>query len=433
MRRGNGKPAHACRGGYRGGRFSKVSHFEPFLAISLPGGRVGTHLLQGNQRSGRGVDGAMGGCHWGVRWYTRSRYSRIPSCRRGTMPRDFGRLIIEKLIIHDVPSRRVGVSGNQPDLSEIESPLDATVSNYIRNKLVGTLVNNSFPVVFDESVGSQVPALVFDNLRNQNQDFVQMSQQLATYLYNSQNGNNPDGLLAVVQTSIEQVRCLAILKLEREAGTRVQLTRLNGKQTFDLQHLRDLMLTDKTRVFKVGLFIQEGITLESIEGFVSDNQSGQWYKADIADFFLRKFLGCKLREEPEVVTKNFLDNTEKWINTTIMDPEKKAKYTIAMVAELQKNLTIVNPTLFANQSLEPVDQQPYLHYLERNDIPITDFLKNNNLVAPRLKRVQMDLECDISILGNPEVFEKKVQMEPQDNGETQITIVDRVKHMKGRG
>lgn len=349
------------------------------------------------------------------------------------MPRDFGRLIIEKLIIHDVPSRRVGVSGSQPDLSEIESPMDATVSNYIRNKLVGTLVNNSFPVVFDESVGSQVPGLVFDNLRNHNQDFVQMSQQLATYLYNSQNGNNPDGLLAVVQTSIERIRSLAILKLEREAGTRVQPTRLNGKQTFDLQHLKDLMLTDKTRVFKVGLFIQEGVTLASIEGFVSDNQSGQWYKADIADFFLRKFLGCRLREEPEVVTKNFLDNTEKWINVAVIDPEKKAKYTIAMVAELQKNLTVVNPTLFANQSLEPADQQPYLHYLEENDIPITDFLKNNNLVAPRLRRVQMDLECDISILGNPEVFEKKVQMKPQDNGETQITIVDRVKQMKGRG
>ena len=192
----------------------------------------------------------------------------------------------------------MNAQGPSPTLSEIESPLVPTVRNYIRDRVVGTLARNSFPVVFDPASGSPVPELVMDNLGNQSTPFVEASQDLANHLFQSQTGSNPSGLLIVTQTSMEGVNSLAIMKLEREAGARVAAIRHQGKSTFDVEHLSDLMLTDKTRVFKDGLFVQEGTTLESIAGLVSDTQTAQWYKSDIADFFLRRFLGCKLREEP---------------------------------------------------------------------------------------------------------------------------------------
>ena len=113
------------------------------------------------------------------------------------MARDLGRLEIDKLIVHDVPSRRVNTSGPSPTLSEIESPLTTTVRNYIRDKVVGTLTNNSFPVVFDSSSGSPVPSLVMDNLGNQMKPFVDTSQELANHLFQTQKGSNPPGLLVV--------------------------------------------------------------------------------------------------------------------------------------------------------------------------------------------------------------------------------------------
>ena len=50
------------------------------------------------------------------------------------MARDLGRLDIAKLIVHDVPSRRVNAVGPSPTLSEVESPLSVTVRNYIRTR-----------------------------------------------------------------------------------------------------------------------------------------------------------------------------------------------------------------------------------------------------------------------------------------------------------
>jgi hypothetical protein len=61
-----------------------------------------------------------------------------------------------------------------------------------------------------------------------------------------------------------------VLKLEREQGARVELAVTSGGRTFSVQHLRDLMLTERTKVFKVGLFVQTGADLASIDGAVCD-------------------------------------------------------------------------------------------------------------------------------------------------------------------
>ena len=57
-------------------------------------------------------------------------------------------------------------------------------------------------------------------------------------------------------------------KLEKEEGVRLESMVFEGKTTFKLQHLRDLMLTKKTKLFKIGVFIREGDSIENILGKV---------------------------------------------------------------------------------------------------------------------------------------------------------------------
>ena len=79
------------------------------------------------------------------------------------MVKDLSLLEIGRVIFHNVPSRRAG-STTGPTLSEIESQLDAVPLNYFRRKLVATLSNNAYPVIFDSSISSVVPSLVLNNL-----------------------------------------------------------------------------------------------------------------------------------------------------------------------------------------------------------------------------------------------------------------------------
>ena len=88
------------------------------------------------------------------------------------MRTDIGRLHIEKVIVHDIPSGRVSGAAQPPVLSEIESPLRQQLRNYFREKIVRSPTSAAFDVEFDPTTTSPVPDLVLDNLGDQTKDFV---------------------------------------------------------------------------------------------------------------------------------------------------------------------------------------------------------------------------------------------------------------------
>ena len=112
------------------------------------------------------------------------------------------------------------------------------------------------------------------------------------------------------------------------------------------------MLTEKTRVFKVGLFVQSGTELLQIEGAVSDLQRGYRPTTEVADFFLKKFLGCELLEAPEITTKRLLQTTESFIREVVDDPQTKARYEIAILSELSSQSAEFHPRDCATQDFD---------------------------------------------------------------------------------
>jgi hypothetical protein len=119
---------------------------------------------------------------------------------------------------------------------------------------------------------------------------------------------------------------VSILKLEREEGIRFQVHEVNGHRTVNLQFLRDLTLTNKTKIFKTSLFVGDPAHLDAIQGLVSDDQRGQVEGRGVADFYPNTFLGCKLRANPAQVTLEFVKAAEEFFNRSITNPEKKGRY-----------------------------------------------------------------------------------------------------------
>jgi len=168
---------------------------------------------------------------------------------------DLGRIRVEKLIVHEIPRHFVhSATPTAPQLSDVESPLDQTVKNFFKEKMAASLGTASYEVEFDPSSTSPLPGLIGSLLSRRPPGFVAASRDMATHLHQSQSGINPEGLLTVIEVRIGTVRGIAILKLEKEEGTRVRRQSLSGGRTLSVDHVRDLMLTGKTRVFKVGLF-----------------------------------------------------------------------------------------------------------------------------------------------------------------------------------
>ena len=345
---------------------------------------------------------------------------------------DVSQISLGRAIFHNVPSGPA--DDTRPlTMSRIESPLNNQAKNYFRQKLVATLTNGAFPVVFDDQSTSVVPRLVLKITTTDDQQFVGDSQVMAQHLYELQNRTNASGVLAVAEVDVSGRRAVAIVKLEHEEGARAIPTDYRGELTFDVEHLQNLILTDKTRIFKAALFTQCGTELGSIEGKASDNQIARGTRSTVADFFLHKFLGCRLQEDPATVTHNFVKTTQDWINAEVVDPSKQTDYTLAMLTEVKRNVDVIDPELFAREHLDLEHSQNFVEYIDDHGVPTVAFPKDISLVDKQMKKVSMTLESGLTVIGPPAAFEEKVKTHGTDDGRVEISITDHLKIVKSRG
>ena len=303
-------------------------------------------------------------------------------------------------IVHEIPKHRAGELGPGPILSDVVDALDGDLGRYFTEKIRGTLIDKGHRVVTDALATSSVPG-VLRGVLDGTTELLEASRDLAQHLYATQSGANSGGLLVVLGGEADGATAVAILKLERQQGVRVVREQLaDGRMRFNMGHLRDLMLNERTRVFKAGLF---GLTDDRalVDGFVSDEQRGH-HKDDVATFFLSRFLGCRLSVDAQGATKAFLMASHGWLNDLSAEPDVKAGYALAVISELKSQERDIDPGDFARRHLQLDDRAGFIQALAANGTPTTVFQKDIKLIEPQLRKLRFGIENGIVLWVPPE-------------------------------
>lgn len=342
---------------------------------------------------------------------------------------DLGQISVNGLIVHEVPKHFVHSDvAATPTLSEVESSVDQTVKNFFRERMANTLGRSAYEVECDPDSTSPIPALLDQLLTKKPTVFLTASQEMARHLHTSQPGISPEGLLTVIRCTVEKRPAVAVMKLEKEEGTRVRRVKQGGQQTFNVNHIHDLMLTGKTRVFKVGLFARDGSS-RAIQGLVCDKQKA--LTTTVAHFFLQTFLGCRLLETAEITTRRCWEVTERFINDEVSDPERKGRYQVALAAEMATTQSAVSMTGFVTNNLEVEDRAPLLERATEANVPTSSFPKDTKLILPQLKRLQWSFRSGISVLASSEQLGDQLNVEELDDGRTHLEVTDHLKDVHG--
>ncbi len=329
-------------------------------------------------------------------------------------------LRLEDLILHDVPQRLVSQEGGGPLLSDIPSPLNQDLRLYFAARLTQTLERAASAVEYDPDTSSPAPDELVNILRTSSA-LVAASRSLAAHLFNSQTGANPGGLLIVGRVTWRRTAAVFVLKLEREEALNLNQRRMPGGLTFDMEHLRNLMLGNRTRVFKAALFGPAAAATD-LRGFASDTQGGFGRESNIAHFFLSTFLGCRLSEAPEVTTRRFLDVVEEFINTAVDDPAAKARYKIAAIAALQNRERRLSPRAFAANHFDAADEQGFIDLAEERGLALRSFTKDTKLIHTRVERMALQFSNGIQISGTAESFEESVTVRRERGGKANVNV-----------
>jgi hypothetical protein len=317
-------------------------------------------------------------------------------------------------VIHDVPQ---GGSGEPVRLTDAPIDLDPA-------RGVEVIVDPDGAACVREAVR----AIIADA-----SEIVAASQRVAEHLDDVQTGRNSAGLLTVILGTLDRQPCVAVLKLEREQGLRFNIqTDAQGRNTVDLELLRELTLTDKTKVFKTSLFqLETPGDPASLVGRVADDQRDRYDGIGVANFYLAKFLGCQLKASPAKTTLTFVQTLQSFINDHVANPETKGRYQIAMLAEMQSNTMDLRPRDFAQGNLDPGHDSEFLQAIRDLGMdPTVAFEKDTSLV--KVQGFKISFAHGMVLVGSTEDLDERVRLRPPEADVPGLDVDDAIKRLAGR-
>jgi hypothetical protein len=344
------------------------------------------------------------------------------------MPWNISDFDLSEFIVHEVPKP----SGGQPILSDIGQPIPLEIKNYFCERINDTLQKGGIDVVADPDTESPVPEQIFNTISDP-ATFVGGSRIMASHLYEQQTARNPGGLLTVITGTLRESPCLYVLKVEKEEGVRIAQDNVDGHIRFSIEHLRELMLTQKTRLFKAGAITLPGDEWSTLTGTVSDSQQGAGSNRNVAQFFLR-FLGFKYAEQPTVLTERIYHITTEFINDSDDSAETKARYQVALVSELQSQDDVFVPLTFATKHLDLPRRQQYMNRIQAANLPGGQIPKDISQIERKLAKIAMTFDSGVSVIASSDQLGdgKPVRLSTDDDGLDRIEIIGRLKEVKSR-
>lgn len=343
---------------------------------------------------------------------------------------DLSLLEIEKAIVHDIPKHKIHDYTRTPIFSQRESVISERLKLFFIESIVKALSKfNSFKICYKPNSESPIKDLVNTILSSPEDDFVNKSQEVGQHLFNVQTGSNAAGILFIIKGSIQGNNVCVIMKLERDSGAQMKLN--EETKSFDINEVEDLMLTSKTKVFKIALLFNRDDFGCDYDGDLTDYQQNIRYKKEINSFFIDDFLGCRPYEDPKVTTQNFYNLTTAFIDSQISDPIKQALYHQHLNSYLQSNNTMIGPKDFSDSYfMEPLERDEYKAFLQVKNFDYRTFTRDLSLIKTRVEKFVVTFQNGISIVGNKGTFDDSVSLDELPNGDHQAIVTSKIKKIQ---
>jgi 37-kD nucleoid-associated bacterial protein len=302
-------------------------------------------------------------------------------------PDDLAATTIRHVIFHDVPEKgHEGAPG--PQLSDIETRVDASQKNHLLTKLTRVITSTkAYPVRFLDETASPVPRqarLLTSGTFNRNR-FITGSRELANYLFEQHTKATSPGLLCVIDAASGGNSAIVLMKLERERGAQLALSGREGEKTFSMSVLNDLVLTDGTRLFKSAMFIRTGNNDNDFSCQACEGQYNVFSADDLAKFWMR-FLGCGFVVEPRIATQRFFESTLDFISNVVTEPTVKASIYEHLQSQMKSNSRNFAPQSFIQDYVPEEYQEPYRDHLQASNVSLTQFRKDVADIEKSLER-----------------------------------------------
>ena len=332
---------------------------------------------------------------------------------------NYAMLTLNNVMMHQILLTGGDQRGFSTVLTDVPVELSSQDLGYLLRRFRTSLSNRALPILQADAEPHAARSSLIA-LWGGTQTLVETSQALAESLAVTQPGTAAEGLLVVADGKLGGEDALVIAKVEHQEAMRLEpALDASGKHVFTVELIRDLVFGDKTRIFKVAAFVKSWSSTGVLTGEAVDEQSDR----NIAAYFLSKFLGMKLREEPSVLTESLLNGFTAAINKSGMSGEQKMEVQSALLAELRSNEKSLDPQAFIRKHVPTGHAKEVASLATNARAPMVVFSKDTSRVDSRMRRVRLDLEKDITLVAPPEEIGENGAIRVHEDGSASTVTI----------
>jgi len=323
---------------------------------------------------------------------------------------NFKDIDIKRVIIHKIIGKTAKLDAYAEPSDDIHY-LDADTKSTLLERIY-TAIGKS-KRFFETALDNVEPNSFWDYSKNistlNKEDFIKQSTlitELATEAH--QGRNRPGGLLIVIDTVIDGLKSIIVIKAELQ-----QALIINGKA---IELIKELFLSPAKEFFKIGIMVHrnsKSIDKKAFETFVyDDNFTAQ--KSDLASYFYKNFLGFSTHENDKLKTNNFIKEFSGFVETNVQDFDSRRLIKTKIKADYRESsLGIIDPAsyieYFEKDGLETLYHTKVLSKFPRS------FSKDLSLVDSALQKSSLQITNLLKISGPPDLVDNLEVVNPNND------------------
>lgn len=345
---------------------------------------------------------------------------------------NYATLTLDDVMMHQIRRTEEGVAARFDTLLT-DAPVSLTSEDrrYLTSRFKKSLLGRATPVIEDLTIQTDVRSFIREAWMP-SPDLVDISKRMTLELAAHQPGSALEGLLVVATARVASEEAIVVAKVEHQEAMRLEpVTDSAGLQVFQVERIRDLVFGDVARIFKVAVFVRSASAQGVLSGDIVDEQNG----TGIAAYFLGSFLGMKYREEPSVLTEQFVDRLTDAMNASSLPPETRLNIQSSLISEMTSNKRSIDPNEFIRNHVPPEFATEIRTLAADKRAPMVVFPKDTSRIASKLNRVRMNLSNDVHVVAPPDLIGPNgdVSIETSMDGDDVIRIRGRIESIRNSG
>ncbi|WP_338629527.1 nucleoid-associated protein [Yersinia enterocolitica] len=298
--------------------------------------------------------------------------------------------------------------------------------------------------ITNQKEAKDLPLIVERAIEEADDTFAVSSYDFATSLSDAQQIRTIPGGIVVVFTGTQghpAKKFLGIIKAETHSAYEKEVDDKTGE--ISLKYVEEVLLTPSSRLYKTAGFFEKDVydsTYSNLNDkwvvMVSDSQISKTGGKAAAKYFYADFLGCGYPQTSARTTKQFYDETKRFIAELDVPESKKSDYINALITYLKVDTSSsIGTADFGATYFESDVQDTFSEYMENAGIPTASFTKDIEHISGSLKFRKVSFSKNVKISAPSESFKDLITMTTIDGDKdesgvaaewTQVIIKDKI-------